>query len=135
MGTETTARTNWSAWLRIFGFVSLAAGITAIVASRSLGVSQLRGRLSVPPLYDDVSYFLDAIRWMNAVGDRSIAASSWTLLHDHAPFSTMVAITGLRCFPAASSGLISSTLYWSLHFCSGSSGWRGGGPCSRSRPA
>jgi hypothetical protein len=101
VGTETTARTNWSAWLRIFGFVSLAAGITAIVASRSLDASQLRGRLSVPPLYDDVSYFLDAIRWMNAVGDRSIAASSWTLLHDHAPFSTMVAITGFALFPGS----------------------------------
>jgi len=48
----------------------------------------LHGRLSVPPLYDDVSYFyfLDAIRWMNAVGDQGIAAGVWNLLHVHAPF-------------------------------------------------
>nr|AWM05003.1 hypothetical protein CIT40_32645 [Bradyrhizobium amphicarpaeae] len=87
--------------MRISGFVILAAGITAIVASRSLEASRLHGRLSVPPLYDDVSYFLDAIRWMNAVGDQSIAASAWNLLHDHAPFSTMVAITGFALFPGS----------------------------------
>jgi hypothetical protein len=97
--TGTTARTDRSAWLRISGFVILAAGITAIVASRSIEASQLHGRLSVPPLYDDVSYFLDAVRWMNAVADRSIAASIWGLLHDHAPFSTLVAITGFALFP------------------------------------
>lgn len=99
MGTETRARTDWDAWLRISGLVILASGITAIVASRSLEASRLHGRLSVPPLYDDVSYFLDAIRWMNAVGDQGIAASVWNLLHHHAPFSTMVAITGFALFP------------------------------------
>lgn len=100
MGTETRARTDWDAWLRISGLVILASGITAIVASRSLEASRLHGRLSVPPLYDDVSYFLDAIRWMNAVGDQGIAASVWNLLHHHAPFSTMVAITGFALFPS-----------------------------------
>jgi len=101
LGTETKAETDWNAWLRIAGLVLLASGITAIVASRSLEASRLHGRLSVPPLYDDVSYFLDAIRWMNAVGDQGIAASAWTLLHDHAPFSTMVAITGFALFPGS----------------------------------
>ncbi len=94
-----TGSADRSAWLRISGLVILASGITAIVASRSLEASRLRGRLSVPPLYDDVSYFLDAIRWMNAVGDQGIAASVWNLLHHHAPFSTMVAITGFALFP------------------------------------
>ncbi|MCK1719738.1 hypothetical protein IVA81_18715 [Bradyrhizobium sp. 141] len=101
VGTETRARTDWNAWLRISGLVILAAGITAVVAARSLEASQLHGRLSVPPLYDDVSYFLDAIRWMNAVEDQSIVASVWNLLHDHAPFSTMVALTGLVLFPGS----------------------------------
>lgn len=99
--TATTANTDRSAWLRISGLVILAAGITVIVASRSIEASQLHGRLSVPPLYDDVSYFLDAVRWMNAVGNRSIAASSWDLLHHHAPFSTIVAITGFALFPGS----------------------------------
>lgn len=98
--TETRAgTTDHRAWLRISGLVILALGITAIVASRSIEASQLHGRLSVPPLYDDVSYFLDAVRWMNAAKDQSVFASVWSLLHDHAPFSTLVAIIGLALFP------------------------------------
>ena len=99
VGTETRARTDWSAWLPIAGLVLLASGITVIVASRSLAASRLHGRLSVPPLYDDVSYFSDAIRWMNAFGSRGVAGSIWDVLHHHAPFSTLVAATGLRLFP------------------------------------
>lgn len=91
--------TDQRSWLRVSAFVILAACITAFVASRSLEASQLHGRLSVPPLYDDVSYFLDAVRWMNAASNQSIFASIWSLLHDHAPFSTLVAIIGLSLFP------------------------------------
>lgn len=102
VATENRAgTTDQRAWLRIFFLVILAAGITAIVAMRSLEASRLHGRLSVPPLYDDVSYFLDAVRWMNAAKDRSIFASVWGLLHDHAPFSTLVAATGLGLFPGS----------------------------------
>ncbi|WP_441233049.1 hypothetical protein [Bradyrhizobium sp. 930_D9_N1_4] len=99
VGTENKADQN--NWLRISGLVILAACITAIVASRSIEASTLQGRLSVPPLYDDVSYFLDAVRWMNAATDRSIFASVWALLHDHAPFSTLVAVIGLALFPGS----------------------------------
>ncbi|EJN06989.1 hypothetical protein PMI42_08108 [Bradyrhizobium sp. YR681] len=102
VGTESRAgTTDRATWLRIAGLVILAACITAIVASRSLEASQLHGRLSVPPLYDDVSYFLDAIRWMNAASDRSIFASAWDMLHHHAPFSTLVAAIGLALFPGS----------------------------------
>jgi len=99
VGTETRARTDWSAWLRIAGLVILASGITAVVASRSLDASRLHGRLSVPPLYDDVSYFGDAVRWVNAFGSRGVAGSISDLLHHHAPFSTLVAAIGFRLFP------------------------------------
>ncbi|WP_245444315.1 hypothetical protein [Bradyrhizobium sp. Y36] len=77
----------------------LASGITAVVASRSLDASRLHGRLSVPPLYDDVSYFGDAVRWVNAFGSRGVAGSISDLLHHHAPFSTLVAATGFWLFP------------------------------------
>ena len=93
--------TNQRAWLRLAGLVILAACVTAIVAARSLEASQLYSRLSVPPLYDDVSYFLDAVRWMNAAKGQSIFASIWGLLHQHAPFSTLVAAIGLTLFPAS----------------------------------
>ncbi|PIT00117.1 hypothetical protein TSA1_04565 [Bradyrhizobium nitroreducens] len=99
LGTETRGRTDWGAWLRIAGLVILASGITAVVASRSLDASRLHGRLSVPPLYDDVSYFGDAVRWVNAFGSRGVAGSISDLLHHHAPFSTLVAATGFWLFP------------------------------------
>ncbi|TQF38525.1 hypothetical protein UNPF46_16530 [Bradyrhizobium sp. UNPF46] len=99
LGTETRARTDWGARLRIAGLVILASGITAVVASRSLDASRLHGRLSVPPLYDDVSYFGDAVRWVNAFGSRGVAGSISDLLHHHAPFSTLVAATGFWLFP------------------------------------
>jgi hypothetical protein len=76
VGAETTARTDWNAWLRISGLVILASGITAVIVARSLEASQLHRRLSVPPLYDDVSCFLDAVRSMNAVDD-AFAVSVW----------------------------------------------------------
>ncbi|WP_426612570.1 hypothetical protein [Bradyrhizobium sp. McL0616] len=102
VGTENRAgTTDLSAWLRISGLVVLAACITAVIALRSLEVSQLHSRLSVPPLYDDVSYFLDAVRWMNAAKDQSIFASVWDMLRQHAPFSTLVAVIGLALFPGS----------------------------------
>lgn len=102
VGTEQRAETtDQHAWLRIFGLVILAACITAIVAWRSLEASQLHGRLSVPPLYDDVSYFLDAVRWTNAAKGQSIFASVWEMLRQHAPFSTLVAVIGFALFPGS----------------------------------
>lgn len=83
------------------GLAILALGITAIVASRSLEASYLHGRLSAPPLYDDISYFLDAVRWTNAAKDQSIFVSLWDLLRQHAPFSSLVAIIGLGLFPGS----------------------------------
>ena len=102
MDTENGARkTDQSAWVRLAGLVILAAGMTTIVAARSLEISRLHSRLSVPPLYDDVSYFLDAIGWMNAAEGQSILASAWGLLHHHAPFSTLVAAIGFTLFPGS----------------------------------
>jgi hypothetical protein len=101
VGTDSKAGVDQNAWLRISGLVILAASVTFIVASRSLEVSRLHSRLSVPPLYDDVSYFLDAVRWMNAAKDQSVFASVWGLLHQHAPFATLVAIIGLALFPGS----------------------------------
>jgi hypothetical protein len=101
VGTESKAGMDRSAWLRLSGLVLLAACLTAIVAWRSIEASQLHGRLSVPPLYDDVSYFFSAVRWTNAASDRSIFASLWDLLRQHAPFSTLVAIIGFALFPGS----------------------------------
>ncbi|WP_091965138.1 hypothetical protein [Bradyrhizobium shewense] len=96
-----TGSADRSDWVRLPGLVILAALITAIVASKSLDASRLHSRLSVPPLYDDVAYFGDAVRWVNAFGSRGVAGSVWDLLHHHAPFSTLVAATGFWSFPGS----------------------------------
>ena len=102
VGTENRVEaTDRGALLRISGLVIVAACITAIVASRSLEASQLHGRLAVPPLYDDVSYFLDAVRWIKTAKSQTVFASGWSLLHDHAPFSTLVAAIGLALVPGS----------------------------------
>ncbi|MFM9625960.1 hypothetical protein ACKI14_50445, partial [Streptomyces turgidiscabies] len=54
------------AWRRVCGMILLAAVLFALVAYRALDLSSRFGRLSVSPLYDDVVYMLDAVKWMNA---------------------------------------------------------------------
>ena len=96
-----TGPADRNAWIRLSGLAILAALITAFVATKALDASRLYSRLSVPPLYDDVAYFSDAVRWMNAFESRGVAGSVWDLLHHHAPFSTLVAATGLRIVPGS----------------------------------
>jgi len=94
-----TDPSNPKPWLRLCGLIVLALLLTAAVAYRSLEMSSLHGRLSVPPLFDDVTYFLAAAKWLNAAESQSVGASMLGLLHQHAPFSTLVAATGFRLVP------------------------------------
>jgi hypothetical protein len=96
-----TGTTNRNAWIRLSVLVALAALVAAVVADKAIALSRLHGRLSIPPIYDDVSYFVDATRWMNATASRGILGSVWDLLHHHAPFSTLVDAIGFRVFPGS----------------------------------
>jgi hypothetical protein len=84
---------------RVAAVIGLALILAAITASLSLRLAEQFGRLSVPPLYDDVSYFVEAARWLNAVQINGIAANLGGLLHQHAPFSSLTAIIGLILLP------------------------------------
>jgi hypothetical protein len=84
---------------RVAAVAALATGLTAVTAFLSLRLAKQIGRLSVPPLYDDVSYFVDAAKWLDAVQINGIAANLGGLLHQHAPFSTLTAIIGLILVP------------------------------------
>lgn len=77
----------------------LAVILTAVTTSLSLKLAEQFGRLSVPPLYDDVVYFLAAIQWLNAAGSHGIATNLYGLLQQHAPFSTLTAIVGFTLLP------------------------------------
>ena len=84
---------------RVAAVIGLALTLAAIIAFLSLRLAKQFGRLSVPPLYDDVSYFVEAARWLSAVQINGIAANLGGLLHQHAPFSSLTAIIGLILIP------------------------------------
>jgi hypothetical protein len=79
--------------------VVLTAALCAIVGCINLAASFDRGQLSIPPLYDDVSYFVDAARWLSAAPMRSLAANLYALLDQHAPFTTLTSAIGLSVEP------------------------------------
>jgi hypothetical protein len=84
---------------RVAAVIGLAVILTAITASLSLRLAEQFGRLSVPPLYDDVAYFLAAAQWLDAAPSRGFAANLYGLLHQHAPFSTLTAVIGFTLRP------------------------------------
>jgi hypothetical protein len=84
---------------RAAAVIGLVVVLTTITASLSLRLAEQFGRLSVPPLYDDVSYFLAATRWLNDAPSQGIAANVYGLLHQHAPFSTLTAVIGFSLHP------------------------------------
>jgi hypothetical protein len=79
--------------------IGLIVILTAVTASLSLRLAEQFGRLSVPPLYDDVVYFLAAAQWLNDVPSHGIAANVYGLLHQHAPFSILTAVIGFSLRP------------------------------------
>jgi hypothetical protein len=79
--------------------VALTAALAAIVTEVSLRLSFASGRLSVPPLYDDVVYFVSAARWLATAPGRSIGGNLYALFDQHSPFTTLAAAIGLKWMP------------------------------------
>jgi hypothetical protein len=107
-GRDTDRQTWWC----VCGMSLLALVLFAMVAYRAMDVSSRYGRLAVSPLYDDVVYMLDAVKWMDASAGRSVAGNVLALLNQHAPFSSLVAAIGLQLFPGGYTGpyLVSSVV-------------------------
>jgi hypothetical protein len=84
---------------RVVAIASLAVLLTTVVTVLSLRLAQQFGRLSVPPLYDDVVYFLGGVRWLNSVHQQGVLTNLYTLIDQHAPFATLTAIVGFTLFP------------------------------------
>lgn len=80
----------------VFVFI---AGVTSVIAWAGISASLSNGRLSIPPAYDDVSYFVSAAEWLANWPGRSLASSLYALLLAHAPFSTLMAIAGFLLTP------------------------------------
>ena len=81
--------------VKVSAIVALTAALCAFLGYVSLTASFAHGQLSVPPLYDDVSYFVAAARWLSAAPMRSLAANAYALLDQHAPFTTLTSAIGL----------------------------------------
>lgn len=89
---------------RFVAVVGLAIFLTTVVTVVSLRLAQQFGRLSVPPLYDDVVYFLSGVRWLNSAHHQDVLTSLYTLIDQHAPFATLTAIVGFTLVPGGNVG-------------------------------
>jgi hypothetical protein len=80
--------------------LALAAAATTGVTAVVLWISAERGRLSMPPKFDDVSYMIDGLRRLHELQRGGLAA----LVHDlisrppHSPYSTAAALLGYLTF-------------------------------------
>src|ERR1700728_4521 len=83
---------------------ALALALSAIVTHLSLALSSEYGRLSVPPLYDDVSYFVAAARWLSEAATLSYWSDLYAMLDQHSPFTTLIAAIGLAMVPHGYAG-------------------------------
>jgi hypothetical protein len=79
---------------------TIAAAITAIFVAFQLQASLAAGTLSLPPTYDDVSYYIEAARRVQAFWQGTVR----DVLHDyiadppHAPGATLLASVGFLLF-------------------------------------
>jgi hypothetical protein len=84
---------------RIAVVIGIVVILAAVTAAFSFKLAEQFGRLSVPPLYDDVEYFVAAVQWLNEAPSHGIAGNVYGLLHQHAPFSTLTAAIGFSLLP------------------------------------
>ena len=96
---ERIARTTSRPGFRAVSIAAFVLLLTAVITCAGLRASFKFGRLSIPPTYDDVVYFISAAKWLAAWPTRSIAAGLHALLAEHAPFSTITAIAGFLLTP------------------------------------
>jgi hypothetical protein len=111
---------------RIAAVIGIAVILTAVTATFSLKLAEQVGRLSVPPLYDDVVYFVAAAQWLNEAPSHGIAENVYALLHQHAPFSTLTAAIGFSLRPSGYLGPYAINAVIILAFLLGIAGllWR-----------
>jgi len=74
--------------------IGLIVILTAVTASLSLRLAEQFGRLSIPPTYDDVVYFTDALERLQIIHHDGAVALLGSLVQrpPHAPYSTAAAL-------------------------------------------
>ncbi|MDP3693754.1 hypothetical protein [Bradyrhizobium sp.] len=105
--------------LRFALVAALVLTLTAIITNAGIRASLQFGRLSIPPTYDDVVYFVSAAKWLSAATDRSLTASLLAILGDHAPFSMLTAAAGFLATPGSYVGHYAVNAVFVAGFLSG----------------
>ncbi len=81
-----------SAFAKAIPAVSIALGL--LVITSALERSAAVGRLSFPPFYDDIGYFISGFDLYTQYQKEGFSAVLWPLLHQHAPFQSLLAMLG-----------------------------------------
>ncbi len=81
-----------SAFGKALPAISVLLSLLAI--SSALELSATRGRLSIPPAYDDVGYFVDGFDLYKIYLDKGLSADLLPILHQHAPLQSVLAMIG-----------------------------------------
>ena len=84
---------------RVSALVVIAIILAGVTAALGLRLAAQSGRLSAPPMYDDVVYFVSAVQWLNQLSSNGIAQNVYGLLHQHSPFTVLFAAIGLTLRP------------------------------------
>ncbi|HWE04191.1 MAG TPA: methyltransferase domain-containing protein [Tepidisphaeraceae bacterium] len=112
----------------------LALGIAAILFTLiNIRYSMERGRLSRPPTYDDISYFIDALSRVPIIYGQSVGAwvGNYIQTPPHSPYSSYLALAGYVLFgikdwaPYALNAFLILALLWSVdHLMRGARIWQ-----------
>lgn len=86
------------AWLHLFGFRLLWWGtIATLFTYFNISQSLAQGKLSLPPVYDDVSYLLQGAIWVNAFKEGGLSGLVAAPIA-HSPVMVLIAFIGFLLF-------------------------------------
>jgi hypothetical protein len=98
MANQTTCHTSLSSASRLLVAFSLATVVAAFVVTIALKASTERGRLSIPPTHDDVSYLYWSQLITQSSPHQSVFSTFYQILDQHSPLTTLFGVLGYAIF-------------------------------------
>src|SRR5260370_11167145 len=78
--------------------LALSIFVVTFITAVALTASVARGRLSIPPMYDDVVYLYWSQQLIHAPPHTSIFSALYQMLDHHSPLPTLFGIVGYNLF-------------------------------------
>jgi hypothetical protein len=97
--------------LPIFLSIIVSAFIIVTALRRSLDI----GRLSIPPVYDDVVYLYFSQSILHAASHQSLAATVWQIIDQHSPLTILFGVIGYSVVNAGDVGPYIARLFNALY--------------------